>query len=227
MNLSYKILLTISCVSLSLHSMEKLALTTNNNSPTNLNTYNQKKPNFYLVNNLYKTANSTLETYNPNGLQSIIEVSDIIAKSKKLADDNIEKKEIGLFAYKQTESIKNKIFSSNNPPHHGPQYVAVFFAKIEEYNDHLTKNKFTSPTVQQFMQYMAIKSANTFKLFTIASKNKMLCDIPNTVAAREFEELMNDISTMQQVAPDIIKTLADILYGSDKEEEHQNSANKL
>ncbi len=223
MNLSYKILLTISCVSFSLHSMEELALTTNDNSTTNLTKKNQLDSNFYPLNSLYKTANSTLENYNLNGLQSIIEVSDIIAKSKKLTDNNIEKKEIGLFAYKQTESIKNKIFASNNPPHHGPQYVAIFFAKIEEYNDHLAKNKFTTPTVEQFMQHMAIKAAMTIKLFTINSKNKMINDIPNTVAAREFEDLMNDISNMQKIAPDIIKTLADILYSSDKAEEHQNT----
>jgi hypothetical protein len=207
--------------------MEQATLTTNNNSTTNLTTKNKEHSNFYLIDSLYKKAHSTLENYNPDDLQSIIEVSDIITKTKNLTDDNIEKKQIGQFAYKQTESIKNKIFSSSKPPHHGPQYVAIFFAKIEEYNNHLEKNKFTSPTVEQFMQHAAIKAADTFKLRKTESENKVIITIPNTVAAREFEELMNEIFIMQHVAPYKIKILADRLYGFDKEEEHQNTADKL
>ena len=238
MNLSYRTLLTISCVSFSLHSMEQATLTNNDNSTTNLTKKNQTYSNFYLIDSLYKKANSTLKNYNPNDLQCITDISDIITETKNLTDDNIEKKQIGRFAYKQAESIKNKIFSSSNPPHHGPQYVAIFFAKIEEYNNHLAKNKFTSPTAEQFIDHInnkkrmaAIEVAITFKLFIdlkkIDPENKIIIDIPRTVAAREFEELMNDIFTMQHVAPDIIKTLADILYGFDKEEELQNTADKL
>lgn len=236
MTLSYKTLLTISCVSLSLHSMEQNTLTTNN-SLTNTNPILNNQ-NFYHINDLYKKTYNTLENYKPDGVQSITALSEIITKIKELKTQNIHEKTIGLFAYKQRVPSTTNFFSFEKTLYHNPLYVSIFFEQLAQYNAHLEKNEFTSPTVKEFAQYInnkkrtaVIEKAATFRLYIdlqkIDPEKKIIQDIPLSVATRDFEKFSNDIALMQQVTPEEIRTLAHILYGFDSTEKQPESPEKL
>ena len=221
MKTSHKTLLIISCISLSLYSME-----------------DQNKLNFYSINDLYKKTYNTLENYNPTDMQSAIALSAIITKTKELKSHNIDEKQIGKFAYKQEEAIKNKLFSYGTPPYNGPHYVCVFFERVAQYNAHLEKNAFTSPTIEQFTLHIhnkkitaAIEKAATFRLFLdlekINAEKKIIVDIPMAVATDDFEKLIKDIATMRSIDPEEIKTLANILYGFDIKKKPLDTSEKL
>jgi hypothetical protein len=221
MKISHKTLLIISCISISLYSME-----------------DENKLNFYAINDIYKKTYNTLENYNPTDIQSAIALSAIITKTKELKSHNINEQQIGKFAYKQEDPIKNKLFSNGNPPYHGPHYVCIFFERVAQYNANLEKNAFTSPTIEQFSQYLnnqkitaAVKKAATFRLFLdlekINAEKKIIVDIPMHIAVDDFEKLIQDIAIMRAINPEEIKMLANILYGFDIKKKPLDTSEKL
>ena len=203
MKLLHTTLLTISCASLSLYSMEQ-----------------GNHLDYYAINDIYKKADATLKHYNPTDIQTTIDLSQIIAKTKELKLRNINEKQIGQFAYNQADQLQYKICFSAKAPYHNPHYISVFFKKIGQYNNHLEKNQFTSPTPQQFQHYInnqKIKAAiEDIKLFidldTIDKEKKVIVDIPMSIATKEFRDLTNNISAMRVLDPETIRMIADMLY---------------
>lgn len=214
--LSYRILLTISCLPFSLHSMEQ-------KSTAELTDVSAKKVDYYCLNTLYKKAYSTLANYDPADIQSARALSEIITKTKELKTINIQENDLGLFALRQTDSIKDKFFAYGKSTYNGPHYVSVFFARVGQYNTHLTKNEFISPTIEEFALHKnnrriiaasnnAVKFKLYFDLHKINAEKRLLTNFAPNIAIDEFEHLINDILIMQQTTPDEIKTIAQILY---------------
>ncbi|HLW72759.1 MAG TPA: hypothetical protein VKR54_01805 [Candidatus Babeliales bacterium] len=210
MTLSHKTLLTISCLSFSLHSMEEKP--------------RLQSMNYYYLTNVYRKAYNTLENYDPANIQSAIALTEMITKTKELKKHNIEESNLRLFVLQQSDSIKDKIFSYGKPPYNGPHYVSVFFARLAQYNAHLAKNEYVSPTIEQFTLHKnnrriitASNNALRFRLFfdlqKINADKKLLTDFSPNVALDDFEHLIGDIQIMLQTTPDDIKTIAQIVYG--------------
>jgi len=222
MTLRYKILLITSCISFSLHAMEQKSVT-HDSLTTNID--NIQKYNY--INDLYKRADTTLNSYNPTDIQSIVSLMEIITRIKELKTHNIQEQEIGKFAYQQETSITNKVFSMYGKPYNGPLYTSIFFEKIARYNALLIKNQFTSPTLEQFKHHINNKKikeaidtvATNFRLFIdldkLNSDQKILFPIPISSATHEFEQLTNDIIKLRETSPETIKIIADILYRFD------------
>ena len=213
MTLSHKTLLTISCISLSLHSMEQPK---------------KQTVDLYRVSDIYKKTYTLLEKFDPTNNQSIIDLSQILTKIDALKSYNIEEKDIRQFAYKQTEPL-SRLLPFEKSPYNGPHYVGVFFEQITQYNKRLKKTNSTSPTLEQLTQYRdnqkieaIITKATTFRLFNDLKKRalekKIIVDISSSIATQEFGDLMDDIALMKLVTPEEIKTIAHILYDDIKEE---------
>lgn len=224
MKLTHKILIVTS-LSVPLHAMEDKTLSASNNATRN-------NDNFYKKNDLYKKAYTTLDLYNPNNIQSAENIINIITKTKELKSCNIEPKHIGKFAYHQP--IKTKFFSPEIPPYNSPLHISVLFERIAQYNAHLEKNNFTSPTLEQFSQYTnnqkitaIIEKAATFRVLLdlekINAEKKIITNIPFTIAMKEFDNLLKDIAMIRETSPSEIKTLADILYLDINKEQPEKS----
>lgn len=222
MTLSHKTLLAISCISFSLYTMEREIVceaTTAQQRKTN-------QKNYYTLNNLYKKSCSTLANYDPNDLQTMSSIFDIIDKTKKLTAEGMEEKSIGLFAYRQQPQIQVYPFLFL-PDTFQPLYTSVFFERIRQHSAHIEKNHFVEPTLDQFIQHIkdkktlnAIEKAAAFKVFidvsTTNPNNTTVVTIPNTVmdGIKELEQLMEDIAEIKKMTPEEIKIISNILYNT-------------
>ena len=221
MTLSYKTLLTLSCVSFSLCAMEpQTSLTTHSTTFTQPQS-NQK--NYYALNDIYKKASFTLQSYNPTDRESIKNIFEIIAAVEALQKKGINDTEFGAFAYKQPSN--HSFFFENTIPHHNSTYTSVFFERITRHNNHIKKNNFTLPTLEEFIRYKknksneaAITTAAHFNIFinlkNIDPNNTVIVDLPHNIkdGIEEIEKLINDIKAIQDTSPETITAIATILY---------------
>jgi hypothetical protein len=218
MTLSYKTLL-IACIPLSLQSMEQ-------QTPIQQNMLLIEQHGNDL-NSLYKNGYTLLNNYNATNPETAIKLLDIINATNQLKNKNnsenligISEKHIGLYSFKQ---YKSPMFKPTSSPYNNAHYVSILFARIAEYNKHIEKNKFITPTLEQFTGHknnVAIKSAVNiaadFRLYIdvlkISAEKDLFAVIPTNVALIEIENLIEDITKMLSVVPDTTKTLAEILY---------------
>ena len=228
MILSHKTWLITGCITFSLQSMEQQTILTTKN----VNSDNQ---NTYPILTLYNKTHNTLKTYNSTNQQSIISLTEILTEIKRLKNDNIIEKNVGLFAFQQEDSLSNKVFSYGKPPYNGPHYISVFFERLAQYNAHIEKNELTSPTSEQFDLHKnnrtiinSVNKAASFKLFIdLQKKNteeELLTDIPCNIAVYDFQDLIDNITAMLHTTPEEIKSIASLLYGNKKQ---PNTTEKL
>lgn len=206
MTLSQKTLLIISCIPFSLHAMEQ-------NSNTQL--IKVDNPNFYPINALYQKTYDTLNKYNHTSPESALALSEIITKTKELKLNNIDEKQVGLFAFKQ----KPPVFGSGKHP----SYISYFFARIATYNTHLEKKNFKSPTPDEFIIFknnkkigaavqMSDKLGVTIDIEKINAEHTLIIDIPSDIAIYQFEQLINDVNEMLHISLETMQTITDMIY---------------
>jgi hypothetical protein len=178
------------------------------------------------INNLKQIYNKTHEkitqiTPTNNAAPDIL--CEIIDNIKELNELNITEHQIGIFAFNQPASIKNKLSNLANPPYNGSAYISVFFERIRQYNELLTKSEFTSPTKDQWFfhkdnqkKLTAMNNASTYGLYfskSMLDQKKIFTAIPKSVAIAEFTTLIENIYTMRCIEPEEITTTATVLYG--------------
>lgn len=233
MTFSYKTLLITSCITFSLHSMEK---ETPSIQPLSL-----EGLNLYHIEQCYRKTCNYLEKFEQNNTQSITNVCKIITLTDKLKNKkNIEEKHIGLFTYQQKDSLKNQIFTYidyERNLYENPLYVSVFFEQLGRYKKKLKENSFTSPTPDQYNLYT--KNKQRIIIFNKIKEFKLDLDIhnvpqeatdniPKTIAITEFEDLLRDIiNLLTRFSPDEIEIIADDIYSNTTNKEQSNTSEKL
>lgn len=210
MNKSQITSLMIFCLSFSLYSMEKEIKPIDQTFKT-LN-----------IQTLYNKTCDKITQITPTSATAEAILCEILSNVKELNESNIVEYEIGKFAYNQPLSAKNKIYNLTKEPYNGPAYISLFFENIRQYNKHLEKNDFTSPTKEQLFSHKdnlkkltAIKNAANYGIIVdqeLINKAKIFTIIPDTVAILEFEKLIKDIYTMRCTHPDEITLTASIIY---------------
>jgi hypothetical protein len=208
----HKTLFTISCISCSLYAMEQdtsAVTTTTNNSNFIQPIYNPK--NYYPLNTLYKKACSAFENYNPHDNQSIKNVFQLITEIEELQSKGIDEKELGHFAYIQT----------NNPPlaitlYQKPLYISVILERIRQHKAHMKKNDFIAPTEEQFIQYMDNMIGKEFAdcRLILDPHNIPITHFSQDImdGLQEFKQLITDIHELKQKHPTITKKAANYIY---------------
>jgi hypothetical protein len=216
MIISCKQLLIITCISCSLYAMD---------NPTISNTEITPEKKRVAIADLYNLTHSKLADHFPNNSQSTINLLTIIEKTIQLRQKGINEKEIGLFAFNQKPAIVDQISAYREAPHNGPLYVSVFFERLAQYNAHLEKNEFFSPTYTQYKDYKsnkaiekAAQTAATFNLFIhldqLHADKQIFTPVPIRAATEAFDKLMIDTFTMRQKNPEQIASIAHLLYGT-------------
>lgn len=222
MSLSYKTLL-ITCIPFSLQSMELSTSSTNRDIKIM-----QKQKHWNKLNILYNKTYDMLGKYEATSPESTSTLLEIINITNDLKNKGVLEQHIGLFAFTQNKEPffqKNLLLQKGTSLYNGSDYVSVFFAKIKAYNNTLTKNEFISPTLEQTMHHKnnekiktACNNAANFRLFIdlnkINAEKKVLTRIPENIACCEFQQLMDDIAKMRRLTPDIINTVAILLYAN-------------
>jgi len=174
------------------------------------------------IQTLYNKVCDKITQITPTSNTAQTVLCEIIENTNQLRKNSITEFQIGLFAFNQPTSNKNKLFNLTSAPYNGSAYVSVFFERLRQYNEFLKKNDFTSPTKDQLRfhkenqkKLTAINNAANYGLFftqELATEKKIFTNIANTVAIQEFETLIKNISIMLFISPDEITTMATILY---------------
>ncbi len=211
MNKSYAMSLIITCLSFSLYSMEITVISADQSSfkATNIQT-------------LYNKTYDKITQITPTSTTAETVLCEILNNIKELKQSNVTENQIGKFAFNQPSSVKNKLFNLTNAPYNGPAYISVFFERLRQYNELLTKNNFTSPTKEELSFHKentkiltALNNASKYGVFftpELTENRKIFTTIPNTIAIEEFKTLIQNIYTMRCTPPDEIITMANILY---------------
>lgn len=243
--LSKIILVTASLQSLSTLSMEpsssaiqSISLTTENKEAlTQLYTLTQ-----YVLSN----SESLGQMHSSSDEKSTQNLLAIISETNNLRKKRIPEELIACFAYRKEPSLfeNNQSFfnkfenfvSRNNKTSN--YHIAVFFKRLEAYNNHLCKNDFTTPTFEQYKNHIAnkniesgfkraIKKAEGFGILLdetiIHTDRPPFVAIKMNIAAEELDKFINDIKTMCEKNIPLIKTLADLLYLNNQKKETQNN----
>ena len=225
MNASYTTLLLTSCITLSLTAMEHETLSSDN-KPITLTKFHVED-----IRNLYEKTYERMETItqkNPDATKNLLE---IIEHTNHLTSQGITIPQIVRISFKQDRVLKdnieyycNSFLEVNNGPHNGPHYISALFELLKPYNELLAQKKLISPTEKQCAEYKnnltinrGVKYAASFglpiKTASLKEQN-VLSTIPDTVAAKEFYTLFNNICTLRYQAPTIMETIASTIYGS-------------
>lgn len=174
----------------------------------------------------------THNVFNEKPINSLITV---IAETNNLKKKHLTEKHIAHLAYTKEPSLfehdqsfleKFEQFVLNNN-RTSNYHITIFFERLERYNNRLTKNDFTTPTLEQYTHYITnkkletqfkktIKKAEEFGILlneTIIHTDKPpFIHINANVATEELEKLINDIKIMCEKSAETIKYLADLLY---------------
>jgi hypothetical protein len=223
MTLSCKVLLTVSCVSFSLHAMEqgqKLGTLSIANNPSIHIDYTS------LIRKLYNKADISLNNYNPTALQSLKDIFEISTQIKELKSKGIATKEFGAFAYEQP--FETPFLWDKKTPYHNPHYTSIFLKRIADYNNHIEKDNLPIPTKEEFSRYKNnIKNIASNHQATTdfgldmnldeidPTKKTVIVDLPKeiTEGAQALDALIENITNIKNALPHDIKRLAFNLYG--------------
>lgn len=170
----------------------------------------------------------------------------IIATTNELKKNRITEERIARLAYKkepylfdQDQSLLEKFEQLVSDNHKASNYhIAVFFKRLEHYNNQLVKNEFITPTFEQYKNYLdnknietsfkkAIKKSESFGLLldeTMIQRNQApFIDIPMNIATEELDKLISDIKTMCDKNIPLIQSVAELLYLNNKDKNHDQS----
>jgi hypothetical protein len=145
----------------------------------------------------------------------------VMQSVNKLKEQQITERQLALFAYSKGQSLPMVNAHTSNC------HVAVFFDRLERFNQHIDKNKFTIPTLEEYKNHLANQQKE--KEYKEAINIATICGIlisdaaikhdqhpfialPMTVATLELEHFIDHITTMCQQDPAQIKTVAELLY---------------
>jgi hypothetical protein len=163
-------------------------------------------------------------------LLTIIEETNNL-KKKRVTEDQIARlayvKEPSLFEQPNQsffEQVEQFVSSNNSISNY---HIAIFFKRLETYNNRLNKNDFITPTLEQYKNYAdnknieirftkVVKKAKEFGILldeTIINRDQPpFTPINMNIATEELDTFINDIKTMCNKKTLHIKTLAELLY---------------
>jgi hypothetical protein len=217
MNASHRALLLTSCISLTLHSMEKEAeQQTLTKSLTALQISNIAGD----IQKLYHKTYKALATITSKDSSNAHHLLDIIDQTNSLKLQGITEYQMVEFAFDQKPSFENQFLNHIHAPYNGPHYVSAFFARLKKYNDALTKNKLVNPTIEDLVAYTNNRAVNTtiqdadpigitFDIQPLKEQGTFK-DISESVAIDKFHEFVAHIYAMRCLSPKKIEGIASL-----------------
>lgn len=223
MNTSHKALLLASCISLTLHSMEREGqqLLEKQQQPltsslTALQISNVNSD----IKKLYNKAEEALEKITSKDICKADRLLQIFELADSLKARGITEYQMVEYAFKKKPSLENNFFNHMHAPYNGPHYVSVFFARLKEYNDCVIKNSLINPTIEDLTIYANNRAINTtiehaysigVSIKTGSLKQQDLYkEISDSIAITKFIDLVAHIYTMRRKNPTVIEEIASL-----------------
>ena len=224
MKSTHAMVLLITCISFSSHSMD-LATSTSLLTKSSLVPLSKLTPTQITdMQNLYNTTYENLENITRHSIEAVPSLLAIIEGTNNLKSQGITEQHLTKFACEQEISCTNHIRNHMHSPHNGPHYISVTFARIKTFNDFIENNKHTIPTSEEYHAHLerekrmaTFKKAGSLNLYinkTQLIKKNILTETPNSAAAQVFHQLIADIYAIRCESSESIINIAKLLYNT-------------